>query len=375
MCKYQTLHLSHLHFFFLSKMMFAKPLIFLMIFTSCLALAVDEFPSWIEKNFLQTSKVLKMNANLVVAKDGSGDYVTVKEAVGAAPENSPTRLIIYIKQGVYSEIVEIGVAKTNITFVGDGQDWTILTGSLNKKDGVKTFFSATVAVNGDGFVAQDLCFQNTAGPSKSQAVALRVSAERAVIYRCRIDGYQDTLYAFSGSQFYRKSYITGTVDFIFGHAPAVFQYCQIVARKPNHGQSNMVTAQNRDTQDQKSGFTLQRCNITASADLSPVKSTVKTYLGRPWGVMSTVVVMESFIDDHIDPAGWYPWDIGKEPSPSIYYGEFGNYGPGANTSERVTWKGFRAIQDPKEAERFTVGQLIHGELWLNTTGVPYETGL
>ena len=62
MCKYQTLHPSHLHFFFLSKMMFssAKPLIFLMIFTSCLALAVDEFPSWIEKNFLQTSKVKKM---------------------------------------------------------------------------------------------------------------------------------------------------------------------------------------------------------------------------------------------------------------------------------------------------------------------------
>ncbi|KAL0834736.1 hypothetical protein Bca101_086625 [Brassica carinata] len=316
----------------------AKPLIFLMIFTSCLALAVDEFPSWIEKNTLHASKVLKMNANLVVAKDGSGDYVTVKEAVGAAPENSPKRFIIYIKQGVYSEIVEIGVTKTNITFVGDGQDSTILTGSLNKKDGVKTFSSATVAVNGDGFVAQDLCFQKTAGPSKSQAVALRVSAERAVIYRCRIDGYQDTLYAFSGSQLYRESYITGTVDFIFGHASAVF-------------------------------------HITASADLAPIKSTVKTYLGRPWGVMSTVVVMESFIDDHIDPAGWYPWDIGKEPSPSIYYGEFDNYGPGANTSERVTWKGFRAIQDPKEAERFTVGQLIHGELWLNTTGVPYETGL
>ncbi|CAF2071006.1 hypothetical protein HID58_041531 [Brassica napus] len=346
-----------------------------MIFTSCLALAVDEFPSWIEKNFLQTSKVLKMNANLVVAKDGSGDYVTVKEAVGAAPENSPTRFIIYIKQGVYSEIVEIGSSKTNITFVGDGQDSTILTGSLNKKDGVKTYSSATLAVNGDGFVAQDLCFQNTAGPSKSQAVALRVSAERAVIYRCRIDGYQDTLYAFSGSQLYRESYITGTVDFIFGHASAVFQYCQIVARKPNHGQSNMVTAQNRDNSGENSAFTLQRCNITASADLSPIKSTVKTYLGRPWGVRSTVVVMESFIDDHIDPAGWYPWDIGKEPSPSIYYGEFANYGPGANTSERVAWKGFRAIQDPKEAERFTVGQLIHGELWLNTTGVPYETGL
>ncbi|KAG2240303.1 hypothetical protein Bca52824_090793 [Brassica carinata] len=91
--------------------------------------------------------------------------------------------------------------------------------------------------------------------------------------------------------------------------------------------------------------------------------------------MATVVIMESFIDDHIDPAGWYPCDSGKEPSSSLYYGEYDNYGPGANTSQRVKRKGFREIHDPKEAARFTVGQLIEGELWLNSTGVPYKSGL
>ncbi|KAJ4912968.1 Pectinesterase/pectinesterase inhibitor 18 [Raphanus sativus] len=350
--------------------------IFLVLITfTSLALAVDELPSWMDKNFLNNYEVLKSNADLVVAKDGSGDFLTIKEAIATAPEKSPKQFVIYIKAGVYSEIIEIGVTKTHITLVGDGRDSTILTGSLNQKDGVKTFLSATLAVDGDDFRAQDLCVKNTAGPAKEQAVALRVSAERVVIYRCRIDAYQDTLYAYKGKQYYRDTYITGTVDFIFGHGQAVFQYCEIVARKPIGGQANMITAQNRGNQDQKSAFTIQRCNITASADLIPFKTTVKTYLGRPWGVMATVVIMESFIDDHIDPAGWYPWNEDKERLSTLYYGEYNNYGPRANTSQRVKWKGFRAIQDPKEAARFTVGQLIDGELWLNSTGVPYESGL
>lgn len=97
-------------------------------------------------------------------------------------------------------------------------------------------------------MAQDLCIQNTAGPTKGQAVALRVSADAVVIYRCRIDAYQDSLYAHTNRQFYRDCYIMGTVDFICGQAIAVFQYCQIVARKPIKGQMNVITAQKRDGQ-------------------------------------------------------------------------------------------------------------------------------
>lgn len=99
------------------------------------------------------------------------------------------------------------------------------------------------AVDGEGFMAQDICIENTAGPTKEQAVALRVSADKAVIYRCRMDAYQDTLYAHIERQFYRECYITGTVDFICGQATAVFQNCDIVARKPLQGQQNMITAQ------------------------------------------------------------------------------------------------------------------------------------
>ncbi|XP_006282354.2 probable pectinesterase 56 [Capsella rubella] len=321
------------------------------------------------------SKSLKRNPDLVVSKDGTGDFKTINEAVAAAPNLSKTRFIIFVKKGIYDEIVKIGTEKTNLSLVGEGRDSTIITGSLNVKDGTKTYDSATLAIDGSGFIGQDLCIRNTAGPEKDAAVALRVSGDQVVFYRCDIVGYQDTLYAHSKRQFYRDCYITGTVDFICGQASAVFQYCRIEVRKPIAKQSNVITAQKRDLKSLESCFTIQKCNITASKDLVPVKGTVKSYLGRPWGVLSRVVFMESFIDDLIDPAGWIPWDSDITRLSTLYYGEYENTGPGADTTKRVQWKGFRKITDPKEAANFTVGELLEGHLWLNSTGVPYDIGL
>ncbi|KAG7594705.1 Pectinesterase catalytic [Arabidopsis thaliana x Arabidopsis arenosa] len=335
----------------------------------------EDFPSWLTD--FNPTKTLRGHADLIVSQDGTGDYKTINEAVAAAPTGSKTRFIIYVKRGTYKEIVHIGELKTHLTIVGDGSDATIITGSLNSKDGTKTFNSSTVAIDGDWFMAQDLWIQNTAGPAKGPAVALRVSGDAVVIYRCRIDAYQDTLYAHSNRQFYRDCFITGTVDFICGRALAVFQNCQIEARKPTEGQSNVITAQQkRDKDDTNSGFSIQNCSITASADLAPFKRMVKTYLGRPWGDFSTVVFMECYMDDMIDASGWTPWNSSTTGRLStLFYGEYRNKGPGANTSQRVDWKGFKVITDPIEAGKFTVGEFLNGDSWLNATGVPFYEGL
>ncbi|KAJ1420434.1 Pectinesterase, catalytic [Sesbania bispinosa] len=179
-----------------------------------------DFPSWVtskERRLLESS-IRDIKANVVVAKDGSGKFKTVAEAIASAPDNGKTRYVIYVKKGTYKENVEIGKKKKNVMLVGDGMDATVITGNLNVIDGSTTFKSATVAAVGDGFIAQDIWFQNTAGPQKHQAVALRVGADQSVINRCRMDAFQDTLYAHSNRQFYRDSFITGTVDFIFGNA-------------------------------------------------------------------------------------------------------------------------------------------------------------
>ncbi|KAL3377492.1 hypothetical protein AABB24_003747 [Solanum stoloniferum] len=333
-------------------------------------------PSWVSAN---DRKLLQLSANaiaanVVVAKDGSGKYKTVKEAVASAPDNSKTRFVIYVKKGIYKENVEIGKTKKNIMLVGDGMDATIITGNLNVVDGATTFNSATVAAVGDGFIAQDVQFQNTAGPQKHQAVALRVGADQSVINRCKIDAFQDTLYTHTLRQFYRDCYITGTVDFIFGNAAVVFQNSKLAARKPMSGQKNMVTAQGREDPNQVTGTSIQNCDIIPSSDLAPVKGSVKTYLGRPWKAYSRTVYMQSNIGDHIDPAGWSEWD-GDFALKTLYYGEYMNKGAGAGISKRVNWPGYHNALTISEATKFTVGQLIQGAAWLKSTGVAYTEGL
>lgn len=105
-----------------------------------------EFPSWVsasDRRLLEAS-ANAVAANVVVAKDGSGKYKTVAEAVASAPDNGKTRYVIYVKKGTYKENVEIGKKKTNVMLIGDGMSATIITGSLNVVDGTTTFKSATV---------------------------------------------------------------------------------------------------------------------------------------------------------------------------------------------------------------------------------------
>ncbi|XP_004955291.1 putative pectinesterase/pectinesterase inhibitor 38 [Setaria italica] len=87
--------------------------------------------------------------------------------------------------------------------------------------------------------------RNAAGLEGNQAVALRSNSNKSVVYRCRVEGYKDTLYAENGLQFYVESNITGTVDFVFGNAKAVFHKCRIQVRRPLEQKHNVVTAQGR----------------------------------------------------------------------------------------------------------------------------------
>ncbi|XP_074307535.1 pectinesterase-like [Silene latifolia] len=335
------------------------------------SLLSHEFRDWVSKINLNKDIIIP---DVVVAQDGSGDYRTVAEALYFAPNKSDHRYVIYVKQGTYEENVRVEKTKTNITLVGDGMYYTIITSSLNYIDGVPTFDSGTLIVEGDGFIGQDLWIMNTAGPEKHQAVALRVSADKTVINRCQIDAFQDTLYIHRDRQFYRDCTIKGTVDFIFGNAAVVLQNCTIVARRPMDGQSNMITAQSRSSPLQNTGISIQMSRIKPSKHLRPVQKLVKTYFGRPWKNYSTTVIMQSYIEGHIAPLGWAKWDDYTNTT-SLYYGEYNNTGPGSFTGERVDWAGFHVINDSNVAINFTVGRLIKDSFWLNSTGVDYIDGL
>ncbi|ONK70975.1 uncharacterized protein A4U43_C04F3430 [Asparagus officinalis] len=138
------------------------------------------------------------------------------------------------------------------------------------------------AISGRGFIAPDICFKNTAGASKGQAVALRVDVGFVAFYRCAIDGYQDTLCARYGQQFYRECNISGTISFIFGDASAVFQNFMIYAKLLMQEQYNTITAQGRESESEATCFSMQNCSILPWHELAASNGSVKTYLGRPW---------------------------------------------------------------------------------------------
>ncbi|GKV12901.1 hypothetical protein SLEP1_g23986 [Rubroshorea leprosula] len=269
-------------------------------------------------------------ADFLVAKDGSGTHRTINEAVAAAArmDNSHLgRVIIYVKAGVYNENVEIERNANNIMMVGDGMNRTIVTGNQNVPGGTLQLRNIW-----------DMTFENTAGPEKRQAVALRVNSDRSIFYRCSFRGYQDTLFVHSLRQFYRDCQIYGTIDFIFGNAPAVFQNCDIFVRKPMSLQANIITAQGRENPNENTGISIQGSRVRPAPDLVPVKDSFKTYLGSPW----------------------------KENC------KYMNTGGGASTANRLKWPGFHVLKSRKQASPFELSNFIQGESWIPESGVPFS---
>ena len=231
------------------------------------------------------------------------------------------------------------------------------------------------AVSGRGFIARDITFENTAGPVKEQAVALRSDSDLSVYFRCEIRGYQDSLYLHSLRQFYRECKISGTIDFIFGYATAVFQKCHILVRKGLPNQKNTITANGRMELNNTAGFSIQFCNISADSDLLSSINTTSSYLGRPWKQYSRTVIMKSYISDIIRPEGWLEWDNNGFALDTLEYGEYMNFGPGGSLSRRVNWPGYHASLNDSAAGSYTVANFIQGNLWLPSTGVKYTAGL
>ncbi|XP_077239847.1 putative pectinesterase/pectinesterase inhibitor 28 [Tasmannia lanceolata] len=337
----------------------------------------DDLPTWFtagDRRLLAGRGGDNVKPNVVVAKDGTGNFKTINDALNAMPGNYRGRYVIYVKGGVYKEQVLVDKNKVNVFMYGDGPRKTIVTGSKNFVDGTPTFQTATFAAIGDGFIAKSMGFSNTAGPEKHQAVALRVQSDMSAFFNCRMDGFQDTLYAQTHRQFYRNCVVSGTIDFIFGDSAVVFQNCLIIARKPMDNQYNTVTAHGRIDKRETTGIVIQNCRIVPDGRLFPVRFKLPSYLGRPWKEYSRTVIMESTVADFIQPEGWKPWD-GDFALKTLFYAEYGNRGPGANTNKRVKWPGYKVITNQKEALQYTVGPFIQGGSWLRYTGAPNFLGL
>ncbi|XP_065860169.1 putative pectinesterase/pectinesterase inhibitor 28 [Euphorbia lathyris] len=335
----------------------------------------DGLPAWVSpsKRRLLAAAPDTIKADIKVALDGSGQYKSIKEAIKFVPMNKQTPFVIHVKAGVYKEKVEFTRNMTNIVLVGDGPKKTVISGELCFAKGLPTLNTATVAVGGAHFVAKDIGFENTAGAIGHQAVALLVESDMSIFYNCHIDGYQNTLYALTYRQFYRNCKISGTVDIIFGDSATVIQDSEIVIRKPIDLQKPTIIAQQRNESREPTGFVIQNSTITGSKEYLPMKETNPAFLGRPQRPFARTIIMQTLIEDVIDPEGWLGF-MGSWGKDTCFFGEFENKGAGSDTSKRANWKGIHKI-NAKDAEWFTAGKFIEGDTWIPKSGVPYNNGM
>jgi pectinesterase len=276
--------------------------------------------------FAQTSNPQQYKYVFTVAKDGSGDYKYIQDAIDAMRVFPLAPITLYIRNGVYNEKIELPSNNTDVTFVGESVEKTIITFNDHSGRGkTNTFTSYTAKISGNRFVAENITFVNSAGPV-GQALALYVDADKAVFKNCRFIGNQDTIYAAGeyARQYFLDCYIEGTTDFIFGPSTALFQNCTIRAKSNSY-----ITAANTPA-GKKFGFVFLDCKIIADSAVT------KLYLGRPWRAFSKTVFIRCDLPIQITPAGWDNWNnSGNEET--VFYAEHKNTGPGANSDHRVKW--------------------------------------
>ncbi len=270
---------------------------------------------------------------LKVSHDEASAFHTVQAAIDALPDSGGD---IDIAPGTYRE--KLVIAHNGVHLHGSGakaEDTLLVYGDCAATSG-GTFKSYSVNASGDDFHADNLTIQNdcwlTPGAKPSQAVALALTGDRAVLTHVRLLGHQDTLYANKGPngrmarQYFADCYIEGHVDFIFGNSKAYFHGCEI------HGvphQSVMYTAQSKNSPDEDSAYVFDHCKLTADKDASGIA------LGRAWRPYATVIYLYTDMEAPIMKGGWREWTPGKTDTlRSAYYAEYKSTGPGADATGR-----------------------------------------
>ena len=282
--------------------------------------------------------------DIVVAADGTGNVKSVQEAIDRVPKNNKKRFTIFVKPGVYKEQVRIPADKPYISLLGENAAATKLTFDLSNKAAGSTSASYSVYIGGHDFYAENITFENSFGKG-SQAVAVLVEADRSVFKKCRFLGWQDTLYAKNGRQYFEDCYIEGHVDFIFGQSAALFQNCTIHSKGDGY-----IAAPMRFAADEPSGFVFLNSTLTSENTSKGV------YLGRPWRDYGRTVFINTKMDAAIRPEGWHHWEPHREKT--AYFAEYGSTGKNANTDARVAWARKLGDADVKQfsAEYFLSGR-------------------
>lgn len=286
---------------------------------------------------------------LVVARDGTGQFRNIAEAIEVCRAFMDYHKVIFVKKGTYKEKLIIPQSLTNIEICGEDRDNTIITWDDHANviypptgKPMGTFRTYTLKIEGANITLKNITVENNAA-RLGQAVALFTTGDKIVFLNCRFLGHQDTIYTGNARSrhYFKDCYIEGTTDFIFGPSTAWFESCDIFCKANSY-----ITAASTP-QDVTYGYIFNNCRITADANVS------KVYLGRPWRDYGYTLFMNCELPRQIRPEGWHHWQ--KEREKTARYLEYNNHGEGANTKGRATWSRQLTKQ---EAQKITLNEVF-----------------
>ncbi|KAK6926247.1 Pectinesterase, catalytic [Dillenia turbinata] len=242
-------------------------------------------------------RIIKVN------KKGGGDFMTITEALKSLPAgNNTKRVVIKIAGGVYTEKIKVERTKNFITFYGSPNDMpTLVYGGTALQYGA--FDIASLIMEGDYFVASNIIIKNSAPPPDgvrmdAQAVALRVSGDKAAFYNCKLYGYRDTLCDDRGKHFNTQIKVV----------PSVLGM-------------TVITAQGRKSSSEDNGYVFAHCKVTGTAQ--------RTFLGRPWFEAPVVIFAYTEMSNVLNHLGWSN-NNHPEREKTMLFGEYKNTRPGSS---------------------------------------------
>ena len=284
---------------------------------------------------------------IVVARDGTGEFRTISEAIEVCRAFMDYHKVIYIKKGTYKEKLIVPQWLQNIELCGEDRDQTVITyddhanlaisswplaisplgqqqTANRNKPIIGTFRTYTVRIDANAITFKNITIENNAA-KLGQAVALHTQGDRLVFLNCRFLGNQDTVYTGMPNTrlYFKDCYIEGTTDFIFGPSTAWFEGCII------HCKINSYITAASTPQDVPFGYVFNNCTITTAPEAT------KVYLGRPWRDYGYTLFMNCQLPKEIRPEGWHHWE--KQREQTARYLEYNNRGMGAVTTQRVAW--------------------------------------
>ena len=263
--------------------------------------------------------------------NGIPTYKTVQAAVNSVDKANTKRVVILVKEGDYNE--HLVVSSPYISLIGEDSEKTRIYYDVNELAGGDMDKRCAVRIESTAhnFTAENLTFENTynylgdGSKSNESADALSSDADNASYINIRILGYQDTLCANKGTQYYYKCYIAGNVDFIYGNEPrALFNDCKLVFRYNANKNSGYVCAP-KTSADAAYGLTFYKCQVLSEDGCSGNKY----YLARPWGADAYITWIDCYMGKILRANAANPYaDMSGNSAKAARFYEYGSYGPG-----------------------------------------------